>query len=84
MARHSKKLSIGRRQRRLAYAPRKEAREATVSALALIGFRPPLASFVQYGMRPHQSRSRERSPVFGFCGPGRARRCSAAGAAAAR
>src|SRR5262245_3782746 len=44
---HSKKLSTGNRHLRRRYASRKVGRDATVSPLALIGLRPPLASLHQ-------------------------------------
>jgi TIR domain len=51
-------------QRRRAYASRNIGRLATVSALALIGFRPPFGSLHQYGIRPQRSGSSETSPVL--------------------
>jgi hypothetical protein len=38
-----------------------------LSALALMGLRPPVRSLHQYGIRPHLIRSSERSPVLWFC-----------------
>jgi hypothetical protein len=36
--------------------------DATVSDLALIGFRPPFGPLHQYGIRPQSNGSRDRSP----------------------
>src|SRR6266516_998123 len=52
--------------RRRAYASRNVGSVATVSALALIGLRPPFGSPHQYGISPHFKKSRDRPPVFGF------------------
>src|SRR3954471_18260562 len=60
---HSKKPSTGTMQRRLRYASRNVGRSRTVSHLALIGLRPPVASLHQYGIRPQRSGSSDTSPV---------------------
>src|SRR5215207_10923696 len=61
---HSKNKSTGMMQRRRAYASRNIGSVATVAALALMGGGFGF-SLHQYGIRPHFSRSSERSP-----GPG--------------
>src|SRR6266699_6176003 len=64
IALHSKKPSTGTIQRRLRYASRNVGRSRTVSHLALIGLRPPVGSWHQYGVRPQRSGSRDTSPVL--------------------